>query len=393
LFWILLIFEIFNIMIIFRSDSSDFIGSGHVKRCLSLAKEIKKRGFESLFICNDFKGNLISEIEKDFRVLKLPKIKKLPKKETNYVNKESYTDWLGCSEKEDAINTFNLIANLKNINIYWIIIDHYSIGEKWEKNFLAIFKNFDKSNYKIQPKIFVIDDLAHKKHYCDLLLNQNYYSYDYYKKYNNKISENTKLLVGPQYALLSSEYTEAKQLIFKREKVKRVLIYFGNCENSIHEKVIKSISNKRFAEISFDYIISKKSKYFEFLKQWEKKLDNLVVMQPKDSLASLILRSDLFIGAGGTTTWERLCLDIPSIVVIVADNQKKISANLHKDKYIKLIGDARNINHQIISAAILEFINQKIDLKKGIKLVDGLGVSRVVNHLLGDKSSMKLTKN
>ena len=53
----------------------------------------------------------------------------------------------------------------------------------------------------------------------------------------------------------------------------------------------------------------------------------------------------------------------------------------------------RNINHQIISAAILEFINQKIDLKKGIKLVDGLGVSRVVNHLLGDKSSMKLTKN
>ena len=42
---------------------------------------------------------------------------------------------------------------------------------------------------------------------------------------------------------------------------------------------------------------------------------------PLPSLAGLIARADLAIGAGGATTWERACLKLPSLVVAIAENQ------------------------------------------------------------------------
>ena len=60
---------------IFRSDSAEFIGSGHIRRCLNIAKEIKTRGIESIFICNSHEGNINREIRRNFKVLELPKKK------------------------------------------------------------------------------------------------------------------------------------------------------------------------------------------------------------------------------------------------------------------------------------------------------------------------------
>ena len=58
---------------IFRCDSAEFIGSGHIRRCLHIAKELKERGADSIFICNSFEGNINKEIKNNFEVLELPK--------------------------------------------------------------------------------------------------------------------------------------------------------------------------------------------------------------------------------------------------------------------------------------------------------------------------------
>ncbi len=365
---------------IFRSDSAEFIGSGHIRRCLNIAKEIKTRGIESIFICNSHEGNINREIRRNFKVLELPK-KKISLKEKAFYKgniNHLYKDWLGCEEEEDAIDSFNLILKVKNIRIDWIIVDHYSLGERWEKKIKSSLKNIKKNH-----KIFVIDDLFNRNHYCEILLNQNYFSNNNLEKYKKILDRNSQLLIGPHYALLGKEYLGMKDLSIERRQIRRILIYFGGVENSIHHKVIEAIYEEDFSEIIFDYIISDKSKYYSYLRKIEKKIKNLHVHNTKETLAGYILRADLFIGAGGSTSLERLCLGIPSITIILANNQKDVSENLYSDKYINLIGQGNLITPKEISKAIYDFINKKIILKDGRELVDGFGTKRVVNNLLG----------
>tara|TARA_B100000963_G_scaffold142632_1_gene124137 strand:- start:7177 stop:9201 length:2025 start_codon:yes stop_codon:yes gene_type:complete len=373
---------------IFRSDSAEFIGSGHIRRCLNIAKEIQERGSDSIFICNPYKGNINNEIKKNFKVLELPKMKISLKEKEFYKNNNNqlYKDWLGCNEEEDAINSLNLILKVKNIIIDWIIVDHYSLGEIWEKTIKNGLKNFNKNS-----KILVIDDLFNRKHYCEILLNQNYFTNINVEKYKNILGINSHLLLGPHYALLGKDYFGINNLNKKRKGIKRILIYFGGVENSIHYKVIESICEEKFSEIIFDYIISKSSKYYSYLKNIENNVENIYVHDIQETLADFILRSDLFIGAGGSTSLERLCLGIPSITIVLADNQKEISENLNNDKYINLIGNESSISHKIITKAIDDFINKKCVLKDGKELVDGYGTKRVVNNLLGINFPIKLS--
>ena len=49
--------------VLIRADASLKIGSGHVMRCLTLAKELRKRGTKVHFICRDIPGNLSGAIK------------------------------------------------------------------------------------------------------------------------------------------------------------------------------------------------------------------------------------------------------------------------------------------------------------------------------------------
>ena len=83
----------------------------------------------------------------------------------------------------------------------------------------------------------VIDDLANRKHYCDLLLDQNLGSSK--KRYKNLIPKYSKQLHGPLYALINSNYSLKRRKLKKRSaKIKRVLIYFGSGEETF--KLLKT---------------------------------------------------------------------------------------------------------------------------------------------------------
>ena len=172
--------------IVIRTDASIKMGSGHVMRCLTLAESLREQGASVMFVSRKHDGNLnqiISEKGFQVKVLNQP----LPSKKRTAEGKDIYMDWLGVSEKQDAEDTISVIGNNKP---NWLIIDHYSLGEKWEKELRPIVEN-----------IFVIDDIANRQHDCDILLDQNWFE-NMDNRYDGLVAAKCTKLLGPKYALL-----------------------------------------------------------------------------------------------------------------------------------------------------------------------------------------------
>ena len=150
--------------VVFRTDASLEISSGHVMRCLSLARKMKKdASFDIQFVCRNFEGNLNDLISKSgLKVIELlnPYQKNVHENKLFDKNEEEIqnNNLLGITQEQDANETINAIGG-KNVD--WLIIDHYSLDDTWKLQLKPYAKN-----------IFEIDDLFRQIKYSDVVLNQ-----------------------------------------------------------------------------------------------------------------------------------------------------------------------------------------------------------------------------
>ena len=144
------------------------IGSGHVMRCRTLARELQQRGAEVVFLCRRQPGDLIS-LEPEFAVLALPEQKLTVS--TGLVDGNLYKSWLGCSQDKDASQCLEVLAEAGISDASWLIADHYGLDSRWEGQILAGLSRGDSA-----PQLLIIDDLADRKHQANLLLDQNFFA-------------------------------------------------------------------------------------------------------------------------------------------------------------------------------------------------------------------------
>ena len=182
-------------------------------RCLTLAGSLEENGAEVIFISRAHDGNLNQLIiRKGFQVIEFPKPigADIGEASTNGVD---YNDWLGVAEEQDAKETIEAIGGEQSD---WLIVDHYSLSEKWEKLVRSYVGN-----------IMVIDDLANRPHDCDLLLDQNWFE-DMEERYGELVPLGCTKLFGPEFALLRPEFAEARKRIKPRlEGVKCVFVFLA----------------------------------------------------------------------------------------------------------------------------------------------------------------------
>lgn len=363
---------------IFRVDASLKIGSGHVTRCLTLAKVLRKHGGNCKFISRDHPNNLIEKIRKDFKVVSLPYLNKLKSSKSNKDVISDYSKWIGASWNEDAKQTINF---LKNEKIDWLIVDHYGLDKKWEKKLRPYTK-----------KIMVIDDLANRKHDCDILLDQNLIA-NFKNRYQNLLSKNCNILLGPQYALLQNDYKDLHLSAPPRiGTAKRILVYFGDTyQNNLTLNTISSFLKLKRKNINLDIVINSKNPQNNKIKKLIKKNKNIKIYSDLDSLSSLILKADLAIGACGSTSWERCCLGLPTVVVTIAENQKPIAKELHKRGLVHWIGHYDTITNDTIYDEFRNIIDQDLDdWSNACKLVTNGRGAEIVASILTLNSKTKL---
>lgn len=359
------------IRIIIRVDASHVIGTGHLMRCLTLAKALRNSGGEVVFVCREHVGNLIQQLEAHhFDVYRLPVSPKM-----SIFSPNDYSAWLGVTQEQDAIETSSV---LKNKSFDWLIVDHYALDIIWEKKMRSWV-----------GQILAIDDLANRDHDCDVLLDQNYFGKVSASRYDTRISHECQRLLGPSYALLQPEYAQLRSILpLCSGQVHRVLVFLGGYDGTEEtSKVLAALSYPDVLHWSVDVVIGANYPNIEKLEAEVNQRPSTSLYRMLPTLAGLMARADLVIGAGGATTWERMCLGLPSLVVSVAENQVAFTQALTADEFQASISAGPNASIEDWHQAIFQLIQDPVRLiqlaQNARQLVDGEGCQRVVSTIFG----------
>jgi UDP-2,4-diacetamido-2,4,6-trideoxy-beta-L-altropyranose hydrolase len=351
--------------IAFRTDATRQMGTGHFMRCLALADELKMQGAQIRFVSRNLPAHLSEMLEA--RGMEYVPLNTDVAEESS--DELVHSKWLATSQAQDAQAT---IQAMVGHSWDWVIVDHYALAERWES---AVRKN--------AKQLMVIDDLADRRHDCDLLLDQNFYS-DMQTRYIDKVSSNCKLLLGTRYALLREEFRKLREQIKPRTgKVKRILLFFGGIDADNYTSLaIEALATMNSA-LHVDVVIGATHPYRELI-QHNCNIQGFVCHVQTTRMAELMAEADLAIGAGGTAIWERCCLGLPSISFCVAENQIKQIADAAEAGLLYSAENSLNfvdmIRHHIKglleNPALLKLIS-----KSEMKAVDGKGVKRVVHAM------------
>lgn len=364
--------------VIFRCDASIQIGTGHVMRCLTLADELARRGTVCHFICREHEGNLIEFIaQKGYCVHKL-ELKRLDNSSRKGKDEPTlfHSEWLGASQEKDAQQVLDIVSSIQPD---WLIVDHYAIDSYWEKKLRPYCNN-----------ILIIDDLADRKHDCDVLIDQTFGRDEQY--YQNLVPSHCSLLCGTTYALLRPEFSKWRQYSLERRKdtdniVEHVLINLGGVDkDNITTQILKALS---YADLPQNcriiVVMGVTAPWIDAVTQQAAQMPwPTEVKIGVNNMAELMANSDLAIGAAGSTSWERCCLGLPTIMVVLADNQM-LAAKMLED----ISAAIRLVYNENFSLALTDLINslfKKLSLielmsKSARKVTEGLGAKKVLNEL------------
>ena len=349
--------------VIIRVDASLKMGTGHVMRCLTLAQVLKENGGDVEFICRKHEGNLIDKIHSsEFAVHELRLCE-----EIEFDNKLAHSHWLGATQQQDADDCIDI---LKVEKTNWLIVDHYALDEQWQKKLKPYYE-----------KLMVIDDLADRKHQCDILLDQNFGRSS--KDYEILTLKSTKLLMGPKYALLRPEFEKLRQYSLDRRKkanFKSLLINMGGTDpDNITEKVIEKLQAANLPKnVIITIVMGKTAPHLQSVKRCASELPYYSEVKVDiDNMAEIMANADIAIGASGSTTWERCCLGVPTLQLITAYNQEFIAQKLDKINAIKLV----NIDELVKNLENFQYWMKAIG-ENASKVTNGSGSRAVLTYLL-----------
>ncbi|WP_405115845.1 UDP-2,4-diacetamido-2,4,6-trideoxy-beta-L-altropyranose hydrolase [Paenibacillus sp. FSL K6-1217] len=313
-----------------RADSSYSMGTGHIMRCLTLAAGLAARGGRISFICRDLPGNLADYIRgRGYTVHLLP-----PPVDPSYA-----AFWLQVDWRTDALETARLIEMSAPVDC--LIIDHYGIDKRWETMVQEKVK-----------KLVAIDDLADRPHQCDLLLDPNpSASID---RYQGLVPAYCTKLTGTCYTLLRPEFRAAKRGLAERDgSISRVLVFFGGTDPTGETiKTLQALKSPALANLHLDVVVGGMNRRKEDIAALCRGLPLASFHCQIDYMAALMQKADISIGAGGSTTWERCYLGLPSLCIITADNQRQITALVHAQGAAYCLGKSSEVTPQGIEQGL-----------------------------------------
>lgn len=346
--------------LLIRADASARIGTGHLMRCLALAQEWQAQGGTVTFITRCESESLRQRLaNEDFRIVDLQQAYPEP------------ADW------EITSQTLALQPNA------WVVLDGYHFDPVYQRR-------IKEANHQL----LVIDDMAHLDHYhADIVLNQNIYTHE--SRYPNR-EPYTQLLLGTSYVLLRREFWPRRDWQRRVAPVgHRVLVTLGGSDpENVTLKALQALQQLELPELTAKVVVGPANKHLPTLRQEVERSNHPIeLLNAGTDMPELMAWADLAISAGGSTCWELAFMGTPMVIIILAENQKNITAGLAEAGAACNMGWYAALSSAALAETVTELLRNPTVRRqmstRGRSFVDGRGVERVigwVNRLVKSKT-------
>ncbi len=341
-------------------------------RCLTLADALREEGAAVHFICRAHESHLIAFIrDRRYACSALESAGDAGDNPaaTDRERLPGHASWLGTSWQRDAEETGEV---LKRESCDWLIVDHYAIDWRWESELRSLTE-----------KIMVIDDLANRKHDCDVLLDSVCGREP--EQYRDLVPTACRLLLGSKFVLLRPEFAEWRSAALQRREkttvIRRLLVTLGGMDSdNFTGAVLDQLAEAELsADMEVDVVLGAGFARVEKVKDQAGNMSvETNISSAVDNMAERMANADLAISGSGVSVWERCCLGLPGIILILSEEQRANAAALSKENIGRLIfaeSFARDFRHEFQMVMADYEWYQGACFRSG-RLVDGLGIKR-----------------
>jgi len=355
--------------VLIRADASPTIGSGHIARCLTLARVLRTQGSHVAFACRRLPGHRLDALQSEgFETFALP---------DRYAGEdpeqaiESMLPWQADIEA--------LATQLEGQPEFdWVIADHYGLDHHWQT-----------AARRFAPRIAAVDDLATRSYNVDLLLNQNLSGLR--ENYQPLLPAGCRTLLGPRFAMLREEFSAPAIEI--KPVARRVLVNFGGFDaaRQTHHAMLALAD---FSELEVDFVAGADNPAWAEMQALAESRPNWRLHSFVSDFHRRMTEADLFIGAGGGTSWERAALGLPTICIAVSNNQQANGEVMAAAGAHVFMGAREQVSveqlRDAVGFVVGNFYLRQSLAKRSRQLVDGRGALRVAVALAGAVLKLRL---
>lgn len=337
---------------VFRCDASPHIGSGHVVRCLTLADALQGAGWRCVFASAPGTLETVSILARSgYQLLELVD-----------------------SARESA-----LLKDALPQGCALLVVDHYRRDAE-----------FETACRPWASRILVIDDLADRRHDCDLLLDPTLGRKS--TDYAPLVPETCCLLLGSDFALLRPQFLAARSVALERRKTqdtttRRILVSLGGADSSnLTAKVLNALIHSG-VEVAVDVVLGGTAQHLEEVRALAASTTlPITVHTAVEDMAELMTNADFAVGAAGTTSWERCTLGLPSLILVIADNQELVARTLDQVGAAVCLGRHETVTEEQLAEQMYSLATnqhrRKAMTEHAAALCDGRGTQRTMLALL-----------
>lgn len=345
-------------MIGFRVDANEVIATGHLMRCIAIAKECMRRGEECLFfLAEEKETKRLEENGLNYRIL--------------------HTDWRNMESEENI-----LVPIIEEEKPDYLIVDSYQVTG----TYLIHLE-------RLVPVLY-IDDMEKEIYPISAVLRYSLWPEDthFQQMYQGK---ETALLTGMQYVPLREEFCITQQ---DEEREKSILITTGGTDsyNVAGKLLMECLSNIELEEYLFHVIVGSLNSFEGELIQIAEKSGRVYLHKNINNISDYMRKCELAVSAGGSTLFELCACKIPAVCFSFADNQQGFTKELEDRGVMFYAGDARNESSlvSIITKHLCRLSKDKV-LQKNMsirmgELVDGKGTKRIVDVIQNHRKTKKV---
>jgi len=351
-----------GLSLVIRADASATMGTGHLMRCLALAQAWQACGGIVTFVSDlpcALHQRLVAE---GMSVLPMTALR---------------------GSQEDARE---LVAVAEKLETPYAVVDGYHFGagyQRWLKD--------------AELRVLFLDDYGHASDYCaDWVLNQNITANE--SLYVNRAPD-TRLLLGTRYALLRREFRSWRDWQRTTPDVARKLIVTlgGSDPNNGTLKVLQALRELHIDDLEVTAVVGGANPHLSELQaEADHSPHSVRLMHNVTDMPSIMAWADIAVSGGGSTVWELAYMGLPTVVIVLAQNQAQTAAGLSEARLMLSAGwhEAVSPSHlaTILHELACDASKRALLSRRSREQIDSRGACRIVGAMHSPYLRLRLAK-